>query len=154
MSKRIRVKERLQALVEIKDIMTAMKNLSLLEIAKLTRVLATQKQTVMSTEEVISDFLSFNQPPAFSDKGEGKLTIYLLVGSERGFCGDFNERLIERLEQVLARSNETIPGSLILVGNRLASKMPDDPRVSLVAAGPSAPEEIAEVISGILKWLG
>lgn len=64
MSKKAELKRQLEALDEIKGIMTAMRNLSFLEISKLNRIAAAQRQTVMGVEEAVSDFLSFYPVPA------------------------------------------------------------------------------------------
>jgi F-type H+-transporting ATPase subunit gamma len=152
MSKRFELKERVRTLAEIKDILTAMKNLSLVEISKLTRYLATQRQAVASIEDAIRDFVSFH--PLSAGSPADRRAVYLLVGSERGFCGGFNETVVREFDQVLKSQNRPAGTTLIVIGDRLAAKLPGDPRVGLALAGPSAPEEISAVIDEVLKWLG
>lgn len=59
MSRRHELEQHLQVLGEIRDIMSAMKNLSFMEVRKLTRFLSTQRRVVASMESAASDFLDF-----------------------------------------------------------------------------------------------
>ncbi len=154
MSKKSDLKRRLEGLEEIKGIMTAMKNLSLLEISKLNRLAAAQRQTAMGMEEAISDFLSFHPVPAAAASAEMKHGLYLLIGSERGFCGGFNEMVLQRLQHLLHTDHKGTEATLMIVGNRLASKMPANLRIGLSLPGPAAPEEVPEIITEAARYLG
>lgn len=151
MSRRYELKGRLRTLAEIKDILSAMKNLSLVEISKLGPFLASQQQAVLAIEDAVSDFLSFHPLPTASRSDQH--AVYVLVGSERGFCGGFNEMVVTELDQVLQGEKQPEAASLIVVGERLAAKLPDDPRIAMALEGPSAPEEIPAVIEKVLKHL-
>ncbi|HET6464833.1 MAG TPA: F0F1 ATP synthase subunit gamma, partial [Nitrospiria bacterium] len=96
MSKRREIERRLQALGEIKDILSAMKNLALMEVRKLTRFLSTQQRVVANIESAVADFLSYH--PDLLVEPENRREVYILIGSERGFCGDFNEALLPAFE--------------------------------------------------------
>ena len=77
-------------------------------------------------------------------------SLYVLIGSERGFCGGFNEAIQKTLEsQPIAGT----PPKLILVGRKLALKFLEDKRVVASLDGPSAAEEIPLVISQLAKTL-
>jgi len=152
MGKRRELKERVESLGDIRDILAAMKNLSLVEVAKLNRFIATQRQVVHNSEEAAADFLSFFP---FSLGTEGKTDsqrICLLLGSERGFCGDFNEVVVKQF-RTLGEISQHPELTIVLIGGRLAAKLPDDPRVQLVLAAPSAPEEVPGTIDNVLSWL-
>jgi F-type H+-transporting ATPase subunit gamma len=153
MSKKSDLKRRLDALEEIKGIMTAMKNLSLVEISKLSRLAATQRETVLSVDEAVSDFLSFYPIPVSKTQEATRESVYLLIGSERGFCGGFNELIIQRLQSILHGSPGPIEPTLMIVGSRLASKLPKDLRVGLCLPGPSAPEEVSDVVGHATRHL-
>ncbi len=88
MSKRRNLETRLRSLTEIKEIMNAMKNLSLMEVHRLARFLDTQRRVVASIGAAAADFLFFH-PEMFPGEEEFR-NIHLLIGSERGFCGDLN----------------------------------------------------------------
>lgn len=153
MSKKSDLKRRLDALEEIKGIMTAMKNLSLVEISKLSRLAATQRETVMSVDEAVSDFLSFYPIPVRETQEAVREGVYLLIGSERGFCGGFNEMILQRFQLLLRAGPREIQPTLIVVGSRLASKVPKDFRIGLCLPGPSAPEEVSDVVSDATRHL-
>ncbi|HTT08038.1 MAG TPA: FoF1 ATP synthase subunit gamma [Gammaproteobacteria bacterium] len=149
MSKRRDLERRIHGLGEIKEIMNAMKNLALMETHKLTRFLATQHRVVEDIRAAAEDFLSFHAQ-FFS---ENKITrdVFLLIGSERGFCGDFNDAMRRYL-------NGHSPGigapALIVVGSKLSSKLADDRRVVMQVEGPATLEEVQPVLRKLVEALG
>lgn len=152
MSKKRELKERVESLGDIRDILAAMKNLSLVEVAKLNRFITTQRQVVRDSEEAAEDFLSFFPfSLGAQEKGDSQ-RICLLLGSERGFCGDFNDRIVRQFG-TLEEISEQPELAIVLVGGRLTTKMGDDPRVELVLPAPSAPEEVPGTIDNVLGWL-
>lgn len=76
--------------------------------------------------------------------------LYVLIGSERGFCGGFNEAIETALD---AQPAGPAPPKLILVGRKLALKFLEDKRVVASLEGPSAAEEMPAVISELAKTL-
>lgn len=90
MSRRREFDDRLHALRDIEGILRAMKNLALMEQQKLTRFLTTQRRVVDNIEAAAEDFFTF-YPEAARRLGKGT-SVWLIIGSERGFCGDYNER--------------------------------------------------------------
>lgn len=149
MSKLSDLQSRLQALRDIEGILSAMKNLSLVEIAKISRFYVTQQELLRSVEEALADFQQFYGAPAHAG-GTASASLYVLIGSERGFCGGFNETIQKTLESHPIAG--TIP-SLILVGRKLALRFSQDSRVMASLDGPSAAEEIPAVISELAKTL-
>ncbi|MBI5438122.1 MAG: F0F1 ATP synthase subunit gamma [Nitrosomonadales bacterium] len=124
MSKRREVQNRLSMLDEIDGIMVAMKNLALLEARKLETFLATQRRAVSGIEAAAQDFLNF-YPQAAAHTGDMR-QLLLVIGSERGFCGDFNETLLEPIALAMRREGTL----LVAVGRRLAAKLQDDKRIA------------------------
>jgi F-type H+-transporting ATPase subunit gamma len=149
MSKRRDLETRLRSLNEIKEIMNAMKNLSLMEVQRLTRFLDTQRRVVAGIEAAAADFLFFH-PELFSGEEECR-NVHLLVGSERGFCGDFNESLLRSLDNHLGSTRD---GTWVVIGSRLAAKLRDDPRVAASLDGASVAEEVDGVLLKLLETLG
>lgn len=148
MSRRRDIERHLQSLGEIREIMNAMKNLALMETHKLTRRLETQRRVVASIEAAAADFLSFN-PYLPSDEVPAR-DVYLLVGSERGFCGDFNEALMKAVRTYATEGDDPV---LVTIGSKLASPYSDDSRVVARLAGPSALEEIEAVLLNMMATL-
>ncbi len=97
MSKRRDLETRIHGLNDIEEIMNAMKNLALMETHRLARFLDTQRRVVASVESVAADFPRFhtNLLPGEEEFRDA----YLIVGSERGFCGDFNESLLQAFDE-------------------------------------------------------
>ena len=148
MSKRREVQNRLATLDEIDGIMVAMKNLALLETHKLATFLATQRRAVNNIEAAAGDFLSFYpQAPARTD---GMRQLLLVIGSERGLCGDFNETLLEPLAAA-AQQTDTL---LVAVGRRLAAKLQDDKRIAAFVEGPGVAEEVPAALVRLAGVLG
>ncbi len=147
MSKLSDLQSRMRALKDIEGILNAMKNLSLVEITKVSRLYVTQQELLRSVEEALADFQQFYGAPA-ETKGTAGPSLYVLIGSERGFCGGFNETIQKTLESHAATSPR-----LILVGRKLALKLFQDQRVVASLDAPSAVEEIPLVISQLARTL-
>jgi len=149
MSKRREVKGRLATLDEIDGIMIAMKNLALLEIHRLESFLATQRRAVASIEAAAQDFLGF-YPETAAHPG-GARQLLLVVGSERGLCGDFNETLLAPL--AASMQQDTLA---VVVGRRLEAKLQGDQRIAAFVEGPGVAEEVPAALvrlAGVLDEL-
>jgi len=140
----------LRSLAEIRDIMNSMKTLAYMETRKLARFLDTQNAVVRSIENVAADFLSFY--PESLPGTKHAVPVYLLIGTQRGFCGDFNQALIGHLQ--LDLQSET-PGSpvLIPIGRRLHTLLEKDTRVAVQIEGPSVVEEVTPVLGRVVDEL-
>jgi F-type H+-transporting ATPase subunit gamma len=140
---------RMRALGDIEGILSAMKNLSLMEMMKISRFYITQRELLRSVEETLADFQQFYGTPT-ETRGTATTSLYVLIGSERGFCGGFNETIQKTLE------NHAMTGTnlrLILVGRKLELRFPQDKRVVASLDGPSGAEEIPLVISELANTL-
>jgi F-type H+-transporting ATPase subunit gamma len=149
MSRRRDLQQHRNSLAEIRDIMNSMKTLAYMETRKLARFLDAQHTVVNSIEEAATDFLSFH-PDLLTESAETQ-PVYLLIGSERGFCGDFNQRLLEHLDASL-ESSSTSP-LLIVIGHKIHSLMQQDERVSAMLEGASVVEEIFPVLDQLVNAL-
>jgi len=149
MSRRAQIEQRLGRLNEIGEILTAMKNLALIETRKQVRFMAHQQRLVDSIVLAAADFLRFH--PRFADAGVtngGAGHILVLVGSERGFCGDFNETVL----QVLETLNEPHAG-VLAVGRHLAARIEGLPRLVGVLPGANVAEEVPPLLDRLLETL-
>jgi F-type H+-transporting ATPase subunit gamma len=151
MTKRSQLKANLHTLEDIGNIMTAMKNLCSIELSKITRFLAMQDKVMKTINDVKRDFFSA-YPPMPPSNQDIKPLIYVLIGSERGFCGGFNNNVLRKLERLKEQTPNVNP-LLIIVGRKLALKLIDDSRVVQVLDGPNVVEEIPAVILTVLKSL-
>ncbi|OGT77987.1 MAG: hypothetical protein A3J35_07175 [Gammaproteobacteria bacterium RIFCSPLOWO2_02_FULL_52_10] len=151
MSERRKLQLRLRQLADIRDIMDAMKNLALAEIFKLNSRLGNQQQIVMDLEHMATDFLS-HHPYYYPGNGE-TIDVWVLFGSERGFCGDFNEALIKNLEQRLQTAADA-RSFLILVGYKLSRRFAGKGERIRVIAGADVTEEITATLNRIVNSIG
>lgn len=138
MSKRRDLEAKLKSLGEIRDILNAMKNMARMEVHRLGRFLETQRRVVAGIEAAAADFRHFH-PEMFETTG-GR-DVLLIAGSERGFCGDFNESLIRAFEaQANGAQTVVVVGSKLRT--RLASRIPEATFLESVS--------VADEIEGLL----
>lgn len=147
MSSLAALSRRLGRLKEISSVMTAMKSLSLVETRKLARFLVQQRRMLTNIESAAADFLHFFPLP--DAIGETQ-TIVLLIGSERGFCGNFNERVLAALDALPASST---PPRLLAVGHRLATKLAAHPQVIEPIDGATVTEDVPAVLGRLMDVL-
>jgi F-type H+-transporting ATPase subunit gamma len=157
MSSRHDIESRLEGLADIGKIMRSMKNLSYMETRKLGRFLDAQHRVVDSIDAAARDFLAhysgigpeigpeMHRGPARTAAGRTTL-CYLLIGAERGFCGDFNEAVLRALEREASGSRSAADLGLIAVGTRLAAALDKDPRLLAALPGASAAEDVAPLL--------
>jgi F-type H+-transporting ATPase subunit gamma len=127
---------------EIRTILNSMKNLAFIETHKLTRMLAVQGQVVANIEKAAGDFLDFYRYEPESVARTSRMGI--VIGSERGFCGDFNERLID------LAATENYSG-LIAVGSRLASRLENRlPQATATLPGANVAEEVPAILDRLI----
>lgn len=147
MSKRREVRKRLTTLDEIGGIMVAMKNLALLQTRRLTEFLATQRRAVSTIEAAAQDFLnSYRETTANSGSAR---QLLLVIGSERGLCGDFNETLLAPLDAAMLQE-DTLP---VVVGRRLEAKLHENRRIAAFVDGPGVAEEVQAALVRLSKLL-
>ena len=141
MSKRRQLERRLKSYEEIGEIMNAMKSLAMIETLKLTRFIGHQRRAVESIEAAARDVMSFHGHLLPDAQSRGN--VYLLIGTERGFCGNLNESLRPELDREWQSRG---PGALVLVGSRIISRLGDDPRVTARLGGASVVEEVETIL--------
>jgi F-type H+-transporting ATPase subunit gamma len=150
MSQRSDLAIHLNSLRDIHGILSAMKSLALMESHKLTGLLAAQQRVVDNLQSAAADFLAFH--PTLVPTVVRSQALYLLIGSERGFCGSFNEQLIEAFERHCEETSIQ-DECAIVVGHKLSSKVSGNPRVFASLDGPSVSEEVQSVLLQIMETL-
>jgi len=150
MTRRRNLERHRQSMAEIRDIMNSMKTLAYMETRKLARFLDAQHAVVQGMEDVAADLLGFY--PATLPEMKETTPVYLLIGTERGFCGDFNHALVEYLETDL---QDHPPGSpmLIAVGRKLYTLLEGDARVVASIDGASVAEEATALLNRVVSGL-
>lgn len=147
MSQRRKLRYLLQQLSETRNIIEAMRNLAQVEIHKLDRRLENQQQMVSDLELMAADLLRFY--PYTFPQARGERDIWLLFGSERGFCGDFNASIISNLgEQIIPQNGAPL---LIPIGTKLCQRLEGDPRVARFIGGADVTEEVTHILNAIIQ---
>ncbi len=147
MSGMAELSQRFTRLKEISGIMTAMKSLSLAETHKLTRFIGHQRRMLANIETAAADFLHFFP---VANTVETQPTILLLIGSERGFCGNFNERVLAAHEDLPQWERAPM---LLLVGHRLGTKLEAHPKVIARLEGSTVTEDVPTVLNRLMDAL-
>ncbi|WP_428826589.1 FoF1 ATP synthase subunit gamma [Azonexus sp. IMCC34842] len=149
MSRRREIARRLEALADIAGIMSAMKGLALMEVRILTDFLTSQQRMVAGIEAAAADFLAAHGEFASADQAGNEL--YILIGSEQGFCGDFNESLLSRME--LLCQQKIAPPRWLVVGRRLASRIGERDCLELALPGATVADEVPAVLLHLTQEL-
>jgi F-type H+-transporting ATPase subunit gamma len=138
-------KRHLAALHDIRDIMGALRNISLTEGLRLRRFLETQQRVIDGIERALRDFLAYYPQPRTE---AGEFEILLLVGSERGFCGDFNEAVLAHYPA----SGEPAC-AVVAVGEKLGTKLEEARLPAETVAGPTTVEDVPDALLAVVDRL-
>jgi F-type H+-transporting ATPase subunit gamma len=144
MSRRHELEQRLRKLGEIGEIMRSMKNLALMETRKLARFLDVQDESVLLIEAAAADFLQF-RPQLAIHPPFGKQAL-LVIGAERGFCGDFNEELLKAL------GGGDSP--ILAVGGKLCTRLGKRPALAGQFDGPAVAEDVPKTLNLLIPAIG
>jgi len=151
MTQRRELEHHRRSLGEIREIMNAMKTLAYMETRKLIRFLGTQQTVVDNIEAAAADFLSFHGDTL--PDIEAETSVYLLIGTERGFCGDINQSLQRQFEEAIQHTPPAGEAKLLIVGHKLHLLMEEDERVTAMIEGASVAEEVTTVLQEIVHQL-
>ena len=150
MTRRHEIEEHLRSLKDIREIMNSMKSLSLMETRKLARFLSSQQRVVHSIEQAAVDFLTAY--PHLSTPPAATTNIYILIGSEQGFCGDFNQTLIDTVNS-LVQAHPVSEVKLIGIGTKLYGSLEGHPLLIESLGGPSVGQEVDAVLTELVKTI-
>jgi len=147
MSRRRDLEADLRISGEIRGILRTLENMARLEVSRLSRFIEAQHRVVASIEAAAADFRAFH-PALFV--AEDFRDVFLLVGSERGFCGDFNTSLLRTFEAFIqADEARARHAGLVMVGARLRTKAGEAFPQSAFVASASVADEIGEVLTRV-----
>lgn len=130
-------------LSEIRNIMNSMKTLAIMETHKLERFMTAYEDMSKNIDLMAVDFLQFNQD--IIPQLEPDVKIFILIGSEHGFCGDFNEQLEKMYAQKFIKDKEKLR-ILISVGNKLHPLLSDSSSNLIKLPGADIAEEIFTIV--------
>lgn len=144
MSLRRDLERRLAGLRDIRSIMSSMRALAVMETRKLDRLLQSQRALVATIDSAALDLLQHN--PGLRPERKPGPALSLLIGSERGFCGDFNEALLEFPSPAASAQRQ----DWILVGHKLRLRAADHARVRVALDGANVAEDVDRVLAQIV----
>ncbi|HWQ15979.1 MAG TPA: F0F1 ATP synthase subunit gamma [Roseiflexaceae bacterium] len=122
MSRYRELTEHLRGLEDIRAILSGMRTLAAVELQRVARLQAPAAQLRAGLEAAVAAHFAARPAPAVAP-GAG---LWVVLGSEKGLCGDFNERLLAGLPDDAAPR--------VLVGSKLAAA----PVSAVVARCPGA----------------
>lgn len=137
-----------RSLVEIRDILNSMKTLAFMESRKLRGFLDAQHAVVQSIDDVAADLLSFY--PEAMPATKAMQPVYILIGTERGFCGDFNHALLREMESLVQQGLPSNP-LIIAIGRKLYSIIEGPLKVTTEIDGATIVEEVTAVLSRVVN---
>lgn len=138
-----------ESLADIRNIMNSMKTLSYMENRKLNRFLSSQKAVTQSIELAASDLLA-HFPELLPNTHNGQ-DMVVVVGTERGFCGSFNQRIVRKLEDMELR--DQYRPMLVAIGHKLETPLAGHSRLIASLAGAAVSEEIPAVLTQVVDQL-
>ncbi|MFZ1295533.1 MAG: F0F1 ATP synthase subunit gamma, partial [Pseudomonadales bacterium] len=145
-SRRHVIDRRLQMLADIRGIMDSIKTLAHMETQRLAPVLPVQQLCVQRVRQMAADFASEHALPALNGRAENPLLI--VIGAERGLCGDFNKQMQEALEHLPATA---APRAIVCLGTRLGQKLEGRPGLLAQLSGATIADDVPAVIRQLLE---
>ncbi|MBB5210407.1 F0F1 ATP synthase subunit gamma [Microbulbifer hydrolyticus] len=156
MSRRRELIHQQQKLGEAREIVSSMKSLAFMESRRLGQSLDVQRQIVRTMERAAADFLRFHPDllPETDAKGPSASPrhIFLLLGSERGFCGNFNESLLASLDTYEKGASVEKTG-VIAFGQKLCNRLEGDPRLITGLDGAAVLDEVPGALNRLVDTL-
>lgn len=141
MTERRQLDERLTSLDEIREIMSSLKTLAFLETRKLARYAGNQRRVLACIDAVASDFAAHF--PVESWQPHCALRAYVVLGSERGFCGKYNELLTAAVQEAVGAASG--PHAVIAVGQKFVDRWVS-PQELIAIEGASIAEDVQAVL--------
>ncbi len=133
----------LRSLADIRAILAGMRTLAVIETQRLAR-LRDSSQRLRAGLQQAAQVYRAHYPDATPSTGAG---ITVVIGSDKGLCGDFNEALLRHVRALPAQS------ALVLVGSKLVAGAGDLPQVVARCPGAPAADGIATVLAGLAETL-
>lgn len=146
MSRSRTIESHLGQLRELQSIIASMKTLSQMELHKLGGIAASQHAMARSLQQMAADFYHHYPQGEVAEEE----TLWLLLGSERGFCGDFNEALLRQLPQLLPEVARH-PGRLLAVGRKLWTRLEVTLPGHIPLSGASVSEEVPRILIPVVN---
>ncbi|OZG70105.1 hypothetical protein BTA51_27895 [Hahella sp. CCB-MM4] len=124
-------------------ILAALKALAYAETHKLQRQIAPQQAITERMRKAVSRLRN-------GSVADEETQLIIVLGTERGFCGDINHRLLQRLQELsLSAKDEAI--SCILVGDRLIQQAGEHLNILARIPGASVTEDVESMVDAVMS---
>ncbi|CAJ0780302.1 F0F1 ATP synthase subunit gamma [Ralstonia chuxiongensis] len=133
------LREHLHLLDELRQIVTAMRNLAYAELQRLERALPVQARAQACVLQALADI-------GVAPEQASERKVCLVIGSERGFCGGFNDQLLAPLARVHTQNPDTL---WVVAGSRMAERARG---VVSDAAGVRGSSNTEDSVSAVDEW--
>ncbi|WOX05602.1 F0F1 ATP synthase subunit gamma [Microbulbifer pacificus] len=155
MSRRHELLHHQNQLAEARQIIGAMQSLAFIEVRRLRKVMEIQQKVVAGLYRAAQDLLGFHRE--LLPVAQAESPLFLVLGSERGFCGDFNDPLMETLQQCLTETGGSTAG-FVTCGRKLSGHLETHPQLKAAFEGATVLDEVEDTLirlanglSGLLK---
>lgn len=137
-------------LTDVRQIIGAMQSLAFIQVRRLRRFIDIQQQVVAGLYRAAGDAVSFHS--ALLPEPAALTPLFLVIGSERGFCGDFNETLVYRLHQRLSEPGGKEAG-IVACGRKLCDRLQGHPQLLAACDGAAVPDEVDNTLTRLANGL-
>lgn len=147
------VKHRLHGLNDIRAIMNSMKSLAYMEIHKLSQIVRAQRYVTGKIEQAAADLIESH--PEVLPAADSSARVWIVFGSERGFCGNLNQKLLAKLAMERGSSGKNKEW-VFGIGRKLHTVMADDGAgsgQSVLLNGAGVTEEAQAVLDRVVGEL-
>jgi len=134
-SKRRDLQAHAGTLGDLRDVLESIKNVAMAEIGKLSRTEPARRHML----EELTLIAAATAPYWPAAARAPQTALYLLVGSERGFCGDFNAEVARLWIEICEKDSRA---HAIAVGSALIERLQNAPRIVAKLEGPAIVEDI------------
>lgn len=149
MSERREIARRLAALDDIAEIMAALKSAALVELTRLRRLAPAQVDVAAAVRTTARTFLAHH--PGFAVATSSARPVCVLLGSERGFCGGYDQELVAAF--VAERARWTADPLVVVSGRRLAQRLERVTRIDGAIEAPSVADDVRNAIPRLVDVL-
>jgi len=145
------IEQHVRGLGDIRAVMNSMKALAYIETQKLSGIVPAQRAVTTQLDVAAADLLAHY--PETLPGAVPPRHVWLVLGTERGFCGNLNQQLLEHLAgetEYAAADNDTV----LLVGRKLHTAFENDRRNrAILVEGAGVTEEAPAVLNRIADEL-
>ncbi len=149
MASRRALRTRLRAYRSLGEVVETMRDLALIEIGKLGHAHAARRRVIDGIRSV-ADELVYHYPRLGAS--HTLIPVNLIIGSERGFCGDYNERILEHWQHHRSATQSQGP-IVIAVGRKISEKLPPEVNLFATIAGATTSDELDQTLTAVLQTI-